>query len=95
VTESLPGQIYSNTKTPWREFSLNFDGIGNTEKSSYKTMIDAVGIHTAIFVQVSATVSTFTEYLNVFFTEVPEFDYVVTSEGDVIWKMGIKLREVK
>lgn len=94
VTVSIPGQTYSNIKTTYRELSLSFDGLLDTEKDSYDLMTQGMGTHTSFFMQVSTSVSPFTDYINVLFSKTPEFEYISTNGTYAIWKATTELREV-
>lgn len=94
VTESIPGQTYSNVKTTFREWTLSFDGFLQAEKVLYDSMTAAVGTHTAVFLQVHSSTSPLTEWIYAYLKKTPDFDYIATDGTNAIWKMDMEFREV-
>jgi hypothetical protein len=94
VTSSISGQVYSNVKTTFRNYALTFDGILDTEKDSYDLMTQGMGTHSSFFMQISASVSPFTDYVNVFFSKQMDFEYISTNGTYAYWKATSELREV-
>jgi hypothetical protein len=93
ISESQSGQIYSNVKGIYRTFTVGFDGIGEAEKETVEEMVDAVGLHTAIFYQIHETISPLDEIIYAHLTKIPEFSYQGIS-SEIEWSYDVELREV-
>jgi hypothetical protein len=94
VQRTVGGQRYAEARSKYRTGRFSFSGISNTQKGSLITIVDRVGIHTPLFVQVDETAAAgeAKEIVYVNFKSLPEFN-VSAFDSDFIWDTSLDVEE--
>lgn len=94
VQRTVGGQRYAEARRRYRMGRFEFSAISTTQKDSFLTIVDKVGIHTPFFLQVDETASTGEpkEIVYVNFKSLPEFN-VSAFDSDFIWDTSLDVEE--
>lgn len=95
IQRSIGGQTYADSRSIYRQVRLDFDGISQTQMTTFKTIADTVGRHTSFFLQVDPSGTSGTEQREILYVKfaVPFKRDVEGMDSDLAWETTMELEE--